>query len=114
MNYDEMSVFEVNEMVSRYFDNLTYYFLTDNSEYVWDETSGREWDGCKNPLDAWPIINGNAINLEFEFDGTCTARKVSIYEFNNEPSEYKGETNDENALKAAMICFLKIKEHSNE
>ena len=76
---------------------------------VWTgKFDGEYFDPCNNPADAWPLIVENNINLEWFIDneGVYASASVSI--------EFIGTTSflsdHENPLRAAMICFLKMKD----
>lgn len=61
---------------------------------------------CNNPSDAWPIITENHINLskhkeDDEWFAFTRADDLGVSEF---------QCKDKNALRAAMICFLKMKD----
>ncbi len=118
MNYEEMSDYEINKEVSKYWDVISKHLdledteITFNDEnetvYVIAENGVFEWlpvtyfDPCKNPNDAWPIIVDNGINLNrssLQMDGyTWQAGK-----------DFKTQSRDKNPLRAAMIYFLKMK-----
>ena len=66
-----------------------------------------EWvDYCNNPSDAWPIIIENKINMLWfnDDDGDYVSCTVG------ESSDNKFLSDSDNPLRAAMICFLKMKE----
>ena len=58
------------------------------------------FDPCNNPSDAWPIIDENGIGLAF-VNGEWRASSVM--------AGYH-EYSDKNALRAAMIVYLMMKE----
>lgn len=69
----------------------------------------RSFDGCNNPKDAWSIIvdNGISINKWHSTDKNWTAdveHPMTCDDFNTI------EVSDENPLRAAMICFLLMKD----
>lgn len=64
-------------------------------------------DYCNNPSDAWPIIVENGISLVW------MNAEVSYYEahgINEEIWDEDWQSQHPNALRAAMICFLKMKD----
>lgn len=58
-------------------------------------------DYCNNPSDAWPIIIENkiCINAYGSGDGWSSTTDTSFF------------VDDDNPLRAAMICFLKMKDN---
>ena len=60
---------------------------------------------CNNPTDAWPIIVENHINIEWFSDDE------GIYASAKGTTDWTGGSlaDHENPLRAAMICFLKMK-----
>ena len=71
-----------------------------------DDSGWVDFDPCNNPSDAWPIITSSDINLskhkadEYWFAFT-RAEDLGVSEF---------KCKDSNPLRAAMICFLKMKD----
>ena len=123
MNYEEMSNYEINKEVSKCWSeisknlNLEDTEITFNDEnetvYVISENGVFEWlpvtyfDPCNNPNDAFPIIVDNGISLVW------MDAKVSYYEahgINEEIWDEDWHSQHPNALRAAMICFLKMKD----
>ena len=92
MNYEEMSDFEIEQKVSVVIngDNLV-----------------RKAPYCSRPEFAWPVIVENEINIEFQDGGFVNA-------WVNVDSGYFESQIQENPLRAAMICFLKMKDAENE
>ena len=127
MNYEEMSNYEINKEVSKYWGVISKHLnledteitLNDENEtvYVMSENGVFEWlpvtyfDPCKNPNDAWPIIVDNNIEITPNFNGMWTASCIKVYTFEEEPV-YDNDLcqSDKNPLRAAMICFLKMKD----
>jgi hypothetical protein len=61
-----------------------------------------DFDPCNNPLDAWPVI--------VEFDITVRGGGVAYVDRNHfDVPIYV--TRNRNPLRAAMICFLKMKDN---
>ena len=85
MNYDEMSDAEINIAIDR--------LLVSEAQAHWIGIK----DYCNNPSDAWPIIDSIwwELLLADEYGVTEWARHM--------------RSNDDK-LRAAMICFLKLKE----
>lgn len=61
-------------------------------------------DYCNNPADAWPIIVGSKINIRFGAEGM--ACEAQFMQYGRESVEYYHV----NPLRAAMICFLMMKD----
>ena len=116
MNYDEMSDFEINKAVSRLID-FGNYIVRDNEDqesvYLcemdggWDMLPVGYFDPCNNPSDAWPIIVKERIGIAPHSDKWMAN--------NLNPSNIGGYhiqtmCYDKNPLRAAMICFLKMKD----
>ena len=116
MNYEDMSDFEVNKLVSSMveFGDLIVTVNDSNETVYLCEKDGLlsilpvgHFNPCNNPSDAWPIMNDSRIEIKRD---TCQAH-VSSY-FNPEFAVHC--RNDEKAtLRAAMICFLKMKDAEN-
>jgi len=110
MNYEEMSDFEINKSVAKIeFKEFPEYVYDDSGLLKNDSVSiFREYgryigirDYCNNPSDAWPIITENKIDFEWLsvfVEASDITGKHSYEDFNN------------NALRACMIVFLKMKE----
>ncbi|EMD6370238.1 DUF2591 domain-containing protein [Morganella morganii] len=66
------------------------------------------FDPCNNPADAMPIIIENGIGMNYidKDIGWCA------YHFDEEKGEL--EIYDKNYYRAAMICFLIMKDEENE
>ncbi|HCT6470224.1 TPA: DUF2591 domain-containing protein [Morganella morganii] len=62
------------------------------------------FDPCNNPADAMPIVIENGISM------VRVNNEWSARQFNN----HCIEVNDSNYFRAAMICFLMMKEAENE
>ncbi|MGJ7250886.1 phage protein NinX family protein [Morganella morganii] len=67
-----------------------------------------EFDPCNNPADAMPIVIENGIGMNYidKDIGWCA------YHFDEEKGEL--EIYDKNYYRAAMICFLMMKDAENE
>ena len=69
------------------------------------------FDPCNNPSDAWSIIFENKISIGW----FCGEKWRAEADNQFMPGSYKQFTSiDENPLRAAMICFLKMKDAENE
>ena len=115
MNYEEMSDFEINSAVSKLvkFEGLTLLVdeykeeVTIVEVFDWGVKLVGKFDPCNNPNDAFPIIVESGISLVW------MDAKVSYYEahgINEEIWDEDWHSQHTNALRAAMICFLKMKD----
>lgn len=119
MIYEDMSDFEINKLVGSIFGlsvdtqkQETYVcmsaqFDVSDAAIFFDDD---DWhDYCNNPSDAWRIITSNDINLskhkadDYWFAFT-RADDLGVSEF---------KCKDNNPLRAACICFLKLKDVEN-
>ena len=111
-----MSDFEINKKVTSHYLPCDYNlnkhaktvelisFLGDTDEYF----AYACFDPCNNPADAMPIIIENGIGMNYidKDIGWCA------YHFDEEKGEL--EIYDKNYYRAAMICFLIMKDEENE
>ncbi|UVD32335.1 NinX [Vibrio phage vB_VaM_H2] len=100
-NYEEMSDFEISRNVARALGiGLGLRRVRDN-ELAVRLKNGIIKDYCNNPSDAWPIIIENkiCINAYGSGDGWSSTTDTSFF------------VDDDNPLRAAMICFLKMKDN---
>ena len=109
MNYEEMSDFEINKWIWRQTKSpKTMYVSSEYQRVFHDAYEIHEFDPCNNPSDAWSIMNECRIEIRRD---TCQAH-VSSY-FN--PEFVIHCKNDEfEILRAAMICFLLMKDAEND
>lgn len=119
MNYEDMSDFEINEQVARLrFD--VFAACHDGSRKNGSvRASGVEFDPCNNPSDAWSIIVENAISITSIGDLNWNADSlISIEESARDYNHFECisacSSQDKNPLRAAMICFLKMKDAQNK
>lgn len=123
MNYEEMSDFEINKAVSRFVDfgdtvvthnddNETIYLC--EKDGLWDMIPVGSFDPCSNPSEAWPIIIANNIGINhgkvFVNDEWVNMWLVGT----GTPEAQERTTDSSKVLRAAMICFLKMKDVENE
>ncbi|SUC14460.1 phage recombination protein [Proteus vulgaris] len=105
--YTELSDFEINKKVAEKLG--AEWFVTTT---VWDElvamVGNKCFKPCNNPTDAMPIIIGNKIGMNFI--GNIVGWSASHI------CESKGELEvyDKNYYRAAMMCFLIMKDAENE
>jgi len=103
-DYSKMSDFEINKAVGSAVGYATG--IEPCFEVVIINKTGRPFDPCNNPADAWPIIAENKINIDFRDSLKAgpmarLCRDNAIYAVNDTP------------LRAAMIVFLMMKEVGN-
>ncbi|MGJ7190859.1 phage protein NinX family protein [Morganella morganii] len=112
--YRDKSDFEINLRVAQIiFTDSEYDVIKQSMEVVkFQNGNGKGtchvFDPCNNPYDAMPIIieNGICMNYIDKDIGWCA------YHFDEEKGEL--EIYGKNYYRAAMICFLMIKEAENE
>lgn len=103
MNYEEMSDFELNEMVL--VATKTNGECHDGSGEVYardDRNILRLVDYCNNPSDAWPIIFANKIWIQPDMIGD------GFWYCYDCESEFSSK--HKNPLRSAMIVFLMMQE----
>lgn len=111
MNYEEMSDFEINKLVATHESLIINEGQSTSKQptavMVNDIVQSFMFDPCNNPSDAWPIIVDNCINIEFYKDRVKSCVEIKTrhgVEFINSYNK------DKSPLRAAMICFLKMKD----
>lgn len=111
--YTELSDFEINLLVAQFVLPETQYDVIkqtmDIIQFLVDGSFGyRFFDPCNNPADAMPIIIENKIGMNFI--GNIVGWSASHI------CESKGELEvyDKNYYRAAMKCFLIMKDAENE
>lgn len=132
MNYEEMSDFEINKLVV---DKHLHLFVNeaksrrrlDSDVWVFDSEGllrNTNYNPCNNPSDAWPIIFDSGMSI---WQVTESDREIGMSYATGDWGAYcvmqvDGEGNinsdgfealDSNPLRAAMICFLKMKDAEN-
>ncbi|UAX00685.1 phage protein NinX family protein [Proteus terrae] len=106
--YTELSDFEINKKVAEKlglaYEVTRYGVVTRMS----NKEQWREFNPCNNPADAMPIIIENKIGMNFI--GNIVGWSASHI------CESKGELEvyDKNYYRAAMMCFLIMKDAKNE
>lgn len=108
-NYEEMSDFEINCEVAMHRFDVFVFCHDGNFENCVVRTRGVEFDSCNNPSDAWPIITEHGISLN-KFCKTDSSWTADVEHPN--PTDYYNtiEVAHKEPLRAAMICFLKMKD----
>ena len=112
MNYEDMSDFEINKEIAKSTDGDWHH----SDGIVWkDDVEGfsKTFDPCNNPSDAWPIIIAN--NISINHGKTLVNDEwVDIWFVGaGIPEAQERATNSSKVLRAAMICFLKMKDAEN-
>ncbi|MEQ5123394.1 phage protein NinX family protein [Morganella morganii] len=127
--YRDKSDFEINKAVAEKVGIIRHLYLAEFlGEVIWDVTSndnyngfiskkGLAFDPCNNPADAMPIIIENKITVAYDklYETWC-AHVGSVmgdgdWDYSIEPAiNYC----DDNYYRAAMICFLMMKDAENE
>lgn len=106
--YRDKSDFEINKAVVIALgahEVATDIFIDKNRRYDFDKPKSQFFfDPCNNPADAMPIIIENSISM------VRVNNEWSARQFNN----HCIEVNDSNYYRAAMICFLMMKDAENE
>ena len=105
-DYSKMSDFELNSAVAQ----LSLWKKKDCEEIHGDEkrgvvswADGANWhvfDPCNNPSDAWYVMEENKIGIEFVNGEWRASSAMAGYH----------EYSDKNALRAAMIVYLMMKD----
>lgn len=114
MKYEEMSDFEINKLVV---DKHLHMFVNesksrgrlDSDVWVFDSEGlprNTNYNPCNKPSDAWPVIVDNGITISPQDNGCEWEASHGLDENLNS----KFEEWDINPLRAAMICFLKMKD----
>ena len=109
--YRDKSDFEINkavteELIPSFIIGVKYHnkYILVTDKY----TNNYPFDPCNNPADAMPIIIENGICMNY-IDKDIG---WSAYHFDEEKGEL--EIYDKNYYRAAMICFLIMKDEENE
>ncbi|AVD60318.1 DUF2591 family protein [Morganella morganii subsp. morganii] len=107
MKHKEVTDYEINKAVAKYLKlNIIAYDRT--GIVLFDDMDAMPFDPCNNPADAMPIIIENKICMNYiDKDIGWGARH-----FDEEKGEL--EIYDKHYYRAAMICFLIMKEAENE
>ena len=121
-NYEQMSDFEINKLVATMHLPCDYIFDGEKQEIVLTgvqtflgahgipeerEIAFSVFNPCNSWADAGPIIEKYGISLEHDYDEWCAkAGNAGIGE-NGDHLHYGWS---KNPLRAAMICFIKMKD----
>lgn len=113
MKYEDMSNDEIDLRVSSYFQELIARYRDGRFSSILRKDGWRKWSACNNPSDAWPIIVENNISILFDGDDCEVSYdyEAPVGKFGtNEILTWHIDVKKEEALRAAMICFLKMKD----
>ena len=111
MNYEDMSDFEINKLVATHESLIINDFqpmakrATGSEVRVNDIVNCWGFNPCGDSRDSWGIICENHISICFG-SRLATAKAFTDSELI--------QVIDKNPLRAAMICFLKMKDAENE
>lgn len=123
MNYEDMSDFEINNLVALAIgakvtdsykvgdERETIYYSLGDEEFCVKHGYGSfvcQFDPCNNPADAWPIIEENNISLILDNPTMPCATSNARDLFNDDDTEVGVAYGK--PLRAAMIVFLKMQE----
>ena len=126
MNYEDMSDHEINMAVTCIENNCQGWATTaSNTGFYHCGVDGGGFyevecvDYCNSPSDAWPIIVENKISISHSIALYRADALVYNSKFDNGFKIFKqdsqlGDTSSRGALRAAMICFLKMKDAESE
>lgn len=115
MNYEEMSDFEINRKVAAVLGIEMGMVQSSNNKFgTVNLLNGRIFNPCNNSSDVWPIILKHGITIEFD-DNANFQNAYICHEEGYPDFEHGFDTDDcdEKPLRAACICFLKMKELEN-
>lgn len=129
--YRDKSDFEINKAVAIKLNLLPYMVVVndnENGKVIWNVASnnnyggfiskkGWKFDPCNNPADAMPIIIENKITVAYDklYETWC-AHVGSVMSDGDWYYSIEPAINycDDNYYRAAMICFLMMKDAENE
>jgi len=110
MDYSKMSDKEINKLVAFAFgckEVVPDIFMSDDRRYEFDKPKNKSgnkfyFDPCNNPAEAWPIIEANAISIEWrrQFNLPPIAKGANTHQWHA----------DSNPLRAAMVVYLMMQE----
>ena len=122
MNYDDMSDYKINRKIAWLIfgaDKIIHRNPKSQSSILMHGMQG-ELDYCNSPSDAWPIIVENKISLTTSCGVNWNADVILTINPNNDDNSIfecessTGINSNKNPLRAAMICFLEMKDAENE
>lgn len=119
MNYEDKTnrwiAIEVAKRLGKRVATVTEFHEGDGC-VVYPHSNRINFDPCSSPSDAWPIIVDNCISLTTIGDGNWhadTVESIDCTDSNHFTCTSSNHFHDDNPLRAAMICFLKMKDAEN-
>ncbi|AUR95156.1 NinX [Vibrio phage 1.201.B._10N.286.55.F1] len=122
MNCEDMSDFEINKRALHFAIASGLIAYWDRTFYEYEKVfyhvglEVKEFDPCNNPSNAWPIMMDNNIfiaptrdDFEFKYMTKCLINGSAGLAWTSRFTSYS-----DNPLRAAMICFLKMKGAEND
>lgn len=111
VNYVEMNNHQINKRVARVL-GVEWVAVAQDGLILDGESASVDY--CSNPSDAWPIIVSNGICLTSPELDSKSNRWHACWTPNG-GSSLRGliAFSDENPLRAAMVCFLKLTDARN-
>ncbi|AUR81448.1 NinX [Vibrio phage 1.005.O._10N.286.48.F2] len=115
MNYEDMNINQINANVTREVFGCHGWEFSENGGDCSFYHCGVDGNGyyeqavldyCNNPSDAWTIIVENKINIEWR-------DSLKLHPLAKGTGGNACHWSDKNPLRAAMICFLKMKDAEN-
>ena len=119
-DYASMSDQQINQLVGTIVSRDGLSIIASNGNAVIHEYSDcgdfkgiclgwKVFDPCNNPADAWPVIDGSYISIQF-YQGNWMASVSPSHGNGFRSSCFIGKE----PLRAAMIVFLMMKESEND
>ncbi|MEQ5209002.1 phage protein NinX family protein [Proteus sp. fly-1067] len=105
-SYNKYTDLQINELVATRLKKKC--LLTEESVLAYMDSGYRTFDPCNNPTDAMPIIIENKIGMNFYNNELGWGAYHRCEEFG------ELEIHDKGYYRAAMICFLIMKDAENE
>ena len=124
MNYEDMSDFDIEVEVTKILFPFVlgdgYEFIGSRDGFIYTKEDRKEHklsgsrlictikNYCNSPSDAWPVIVENRISVTPYLNVNCLWSAIKKTEAETV------HVTMQNPLRAAMICFLKMKDAENE
>jgi len=115
INYDEMSDAQINKAIAHKLGVVLFMGIKDNGCGDLAPVTGGTVNYCNHPSDAWPIIIDNHISISHEMARYSASSLVYDKKYEKGFNIFKhdgpmADISSNAALRAAMICFLKMKD----
>ena len=116
MNYEEMSDAQIAEAVVKTIElDLGEYWMPSATGHGVviindDNDTVRTFDPCNNPADMWPLIVENEISILAGKERSALAFHKVNRDAEDRPCGYDFSFSCKNALRAAAIVYLMMKE----